>query len=60
MALIVRMPWSDVLAHDSSPRVAPRVNTPSSYVSEIARPSIFGSETNWRSPGSMSSWRRRL
>ena len=27
------------------PRVAPTLNTPSRYVSEMARPSIFGSTT---------------
>ncbi len=29
------------------PRVAPRTNTPSSYTSEMASPSTFGSVTSW-------------
>ena len=60
IALIVRMFVVTSSPTIPSPRVAPRVNAPSSYVSEIARPSIFGSDTKRRSPGSMSSCRSRL
>ncbi len=40
-----------------SPRVAPTVNCPSTYCSEIARPSSFGSATN-RIGSVISRWMR--
>ena len=43
-----------------SPRVAPRTNSPFSYRSEIAIPSIFGSATKRSSLGEMSSRFSRL
>ncbi len=59
IALTVRRFWVTSSPTSPSPRVAPRVSTPSSYTSEMARPSIFGSVTNSMSELAAPSSRSR-